>query len=46
MDFPVIEENTGLRLSAERGVAHSTPGKGRYGVNYLSYQVRDCLIVM
>ena len=46
MDFPVIEENTGLRLSAERGVAHSTPGKGRYGVKYLSYQVRDSLIVM
>ena len=46
MDFPVIEENTGLRLSAERGVAHSTPCKGTYGVKYLSYQVRDSLIVM
>ena len=34
-----------MRLSAERGIANSTPGKGRYGVKYLSYQVRDSLIV-
>ena len=45
MDLPVIAENTGLRLSFERGIANSTPGTGRYGVKYLSYQVRDSLIV-